>query len=428
MSAMLVEMNKSAVFRSLVGFAGAGTLSSMVRRQWLCCSHTFSMSSVDTSQPNPVLKQILTDIEFRGGRKSAIFLQICKGAEGFYGAKGSNLRRLYQQAVDRINRKKSSTYKELVEECGIAPSAATIQESMEELRTAMAKATLTTPAEKEEQEKKVTIAEKPMARSKTPPPPPPQPTLSFTPPPSPGLFHQAIASPGLSVTSATETSSGDFASLLDSTTGWTADNPHIIPVVKGNTSLPHGFNGMFSDSVPIGAFERDVYYVTKAIGGDLAKWKATLPDEGDFPEYSGRCVLVEGPGSDYIHTDPQVLTDSLSETLKLQKNEIPNNVADGFKRAFKKLANFLRRGTSRATQYYLFVYPPHTVFDNTAISGEGAAESVKTFGIRVNTKFSIFTKNNHSNIVCFWAIATEAEESRRMDTFTSQIASDLFDF
>ena len=103
-------------------------------------------ATIDTSTPSPVLKQLLTDIEFRGGRKKANFLQICKGAEGFYGSKGSELRRSYQQAVDRINRKKSSSYKELVEKCGIIPATATIKEAMEELRAAMAKASVSAPA------------------------------------------------------------------------------------------------------------------------------------------------------------------------------------------------------------------------------------------------------------------------------------------
>ena len=385
-------------------------------------------ASVDTSKPNPVLNQILTDLEFCGGRKKANFLQICKNADGFYGTKGLELRRRYQLAIDRINRKKSSTYKELVEACGIAPSAATIEEAMEELRAQMSKATIAAPANKDKTDKKVTnetdnVPQPP--RNKTPPKP--SQAISFTPPPSPGLFHHALTLPGLSVTSATETSNKDFSSI-DPTVGWASDNPHIIPVKKGNTCLPHGFCGMFADSVLIGAFERDVFFLTKTIGGDLSKWKATLPNHNDFPEYTGRCVLVEGPGADYIHTDSLVLVESLNKTLKLSKNNIPVNVAEGFKRSFKKLMSFFKRGHARRTQYYLFIYPHGMVFDNTAISGEGAAESVKTFGIRINSKFSIFVKNNHSNLVGFWAIATQADESRRMDTFTSELASDQFDF
>ena len=184
---------------------------------------------------------------------------------------------------------------------------------------------------------------------------------------------------------------------------------------------------VFTECSATASLSEHVYFITKTIGGDTAKWKAFIPSEADFPEFAGRCVLVEGPGGDYIHVDPKTMVESLTDTLKLAKNQIPVQVADGFKRAFKKLTNFFKRGQTRCTQYYLFVYPPGTVLDNTAISGDGAAESIKTFGIKVNSKFSIFTRNNHSNIICFWAIATEADESRRMDTFDSELASDLFD-
>ncbi|KAL3893748.1 MAG: hypothetical protein SGARI_007963 [Bacillariaceae sp.] len=166
---------------------------------------------------------------------------------------------------------------------------------------------------------------------------------------------------------------------------------------------------MYSDTVGIGAYERDVYFITKTIGG--------------------RCILVEGPGVDYIQMDKKVVLESLEATLKMPKNDIPTNVAEGFRRALKKLGNYLtsKRFSSRRLSYYLFCYPPGTRFDNTAISGEGAAESIKTFGVKINSKFSIFSKNNHLNIMCFWAIATEADEDRRTNDFNATLSSDIFD-
>lgn len=380
------------------------------------------MSRVDTATPNPVLNQILQDIEDCGGRKKAHFLTICNNSPGFYGRPGSQLRRAYQLAVDRVRRKTAVAYKQLVDDCGIVPCAATVEDTMEELRRDMER----TEIKANKYEKSVKIDEQKHIPPKTPPraKTPPPPLIDRSPPPSPGF-----SSPAPSVTSFSDTTEHLLSNVLniDSTLGWSSDNPHIIAVHRGNMSLPHGFGGMFSDSVSIGSYERDVFYITKTIGGDLAKWKASIPGQDNFPEYKGRCILVEGPGLDYIHADHKTLQDSLTATLALPRNEIATSIADGLKRSMKKLTNYLKRDTHHSNQYYLFVYPPGTVFDNAAISGDGAADSVKTFGIRVNSKFSIFNKHNHTNIVCFWAIATKAEEDRRMNEFSGMLSSDLFD-
>ena len=388
------------------------------------------LDAVITNKPNPVLNQIIQDVEFCGGRKKANFLAICKQSPGFYGGKGSELRRKYQLAFDRIKRKYTAQqYKKLVLACGVAPSAATIEDEMEELRQELAKVTVSEKAG-DKNDKKVKIVE-PTPKTPTAPVRSTTPTPAtaaakhigdLTPPPSPSPF-LAMQSPTLSVTSITETSDNNVDGLLDSTRGWSLDNPHIIPVARGNKPLPHGFAGMFSDSVQIGSYERDVFFISKTIGGDVVKWNASIPENGYFPEYAGRCVLVEGPAMDYIHADTSVVLESLNKTMELSKNEIPKNVASGLTRGLKKLS-FKTIGKS---QFYVFVFPPGTVFDNQAISGDGAASVVKTFGMRVNSKFGIFTKKEHTNIVCFWAIATQAEEDRRMDAFKGALGSDLFD-
>ena len=379
---------------------------------------------VVTSKPNPALKQILTDLERFGGRNKACFLDICNKAEGFYGKPGSLVRRTYQQAVDRlIHRKSAQEYKALVEESGLSPAAATIEDAMEELREAMAKTAVADPPPGEKRAADIKAIEPAVKRNKTPPR-----QANFertTPPPSPGLF-KTMQSPDVSVTSATD-NSDDFALICDPSVGWTSDNPHIIAVNRGNTVLPHGFASMFSDTVRIGSHERDIYFLSKTIGGDVAHWKASVPTS--FPEYQDRCILVEGCGLDYIHADDKTMRDSLDSTLRLNNNNITQPIADAFKRAIYKLRNYYNRAPkSKEKQYYLFVYPRGTVFDNAAVSGEVAGNQIKTHGIRVKAKFSIFTRNEHSNVVCFWAIATQADEDCLMDDFNSGLSNDMFEF
>lgn len=403
------------------------------------------MTTVSTSEPNPLVKQLLEDIEFFGGRNKANFLHICTEKPGFYGAKGSNVRRRYHYAVDRLRHRKTGVeYKKFVEANGVAPSAATIADAnMEELREEMtkvkvdekktssktktaatAKATASDKATGEADDKDAKVHFSARDRSKTPP-------RTMTPPK--GVLSAGFMSPdAASVTSLTDdTETGvDEKTLfgIDANLGWTSDNPHIIPVTRGTTILPHGFSSMVAENVEIGPHERDIYYLLKTIGGDLDKWKAMRPPIGEFPEYDNRCILVSGPGLDYIHSDKKTLTDSLTATLQLQRNPIPPSIANGLKRSIKKLASFFTRTPAKHVQHYLFIYPPGVVFDNSAISGTGSADNIKAYGIRINSKFSIFSKKEHSNMVCFWAIATEADEEDRTDDFASGLASDIYDF
>lgn len=409
----------------------------------VCRSAVVSFNSmVITTDPNPVLKQLLTDLEFAGGRDKADFLDICNRNIGFYGAAGSSVRRAYQRARDRLLRKTAVEYRDLVALSGVAPAAATRQTAqMEELRAAMADVNVTgqDSNDRKTQPKRKASCDitppRPAAplRSRTPPP---LLLRHSTPPASPAVKFKDlnITSPQPSVASVTDyTAFEDLsqapADQVDPNIGWTEDNPQVIPVMRKNMALPHGFSGMFSDTVTIGSYERDVYFISKTIGGDLDKWKAQEPPAGMFPEYDGRSILVEGPSLDYIHSDRETLDSCLTATLALQKNDIPANIGDGLKRAFAKLSfAFHKQPMSKQKQYYLFVYPPGTVFDNSAISGDGAANQIKAYGIRVNNKFSIFQKQEHTNLICFWAIATQAEEDRRMNEFTAVISKEMYDF
>lgn len=385
------------------------------------------------TEPNPILAQLLTDIEFFGGRNKADFINICNRNPGFYGSSGSKIRRQYQYARDRLQRRKTAIeYRDLCLACDVAPCAVTQQEAkMEELRKEMAEFAVDDKIAEDtndnEEKKVLKFAVPPVVgRSKTPP----RTTLSFkhTPPPSPGLM-PGFTSPVPSVTD--ETVTDDFSTYdeTNNTAGWTEDNPHVIHVVRKNTILPHGFTAMFSDAVErLGSYERDVYYITKTIGGDLMKWQARIPTDAAFPDFVGRCILVEGPGLDYIHAERKVVEESLASTVSLAKNDIPENVAKGFKRATAKLSHHFTRNKAKHTQYYLFVYPSGTVFDNAAISGKDAANKIKGYGIRINSKFGIFQRREHTNIIAFWAVATVADEDRRTDEFSAHIPSDLFDF
>jgi hypothetical protein len=378
---------------------------------------------VSTTTPNPELTQILTDLEFGGGRNTTDFAGVCNRNQAFYGAKASALRRKYQYVVDRLgpNKKSAIDYCNIVIESGVVPSRATVHDAkMEELRKSLAKAQL------EDQ----TVATKPTATVAKAPAvlTPPRPK---TPPVNQQVQFQVVSSPNPSVLSATdETAAFDLSGGdVDPTIGWSVDNPHIIWIQKLNAPLPHGFTGLFSDTVEgLGSYERDVYFITKTIGGDLKHWSASIPADDMFPNYKGRCVLIQGPSTDYVHSDKDTLLDSLTATLSLPKNEIPPNIGAGIKRAFSKLSNYLQRDSAKRTAYYLCVYPPGTVFDNQAISGDGAANQIKTFGIRVNKKFSIFQKKEHTNVLVFWAIATRADEERRTDGFSAVLSSDVFDF
>ena len=381
---------------------------------------------VDIVNPNPCLKQLLKDLERKGGRFNVDFHSICKNNSGFYGAKGSAVRRRYQEAVDRLKRQKNGQeYQDIVIANGITPCAQTISNAMEDLKDRMVKAAISDTQVAEAAEKtvakpvptkKATITELPRATT----PPPQQNKVLFSPPPSPGLFAD------MSVTSTTETTAAFDELNLDVTVGWTPGNPHIIPVPYGNGVLPHGFVSMFSDSVANDDWkhERDVFFLSKVIGGDLGNWKASIPH--DQMEYKNRCILVEGPGLDYIHIDSNVMLDSLDSTLKLNRCPIKNWLADAIRRSIKKLRNAFAR-TQKKNQYYLFVYGEGVHFDNSAISGEGAADSLKTFGIKVCSKFGVFTKREHTNMVAFWAIATVADEDRRTDSVEDTLAEDVYD-
>ena len=386
---------------------------------------------VGIQKPNPQLKQLLQDLERKGGLHKADFHGICKNNTGFYGVKGSSVRRNYQAAIDRLKRRKTAQeYKEIVEANGVTPCSETVQNAMDELKERMAKATVSdtkaadtkadTKAADAKPEKKVVVTEPP--RPTTPPPPPMK--ILFSPPASPGLFATDI-----SVTSVTadQTVSQEEGSSFDSTVGWLRENPHIIPVPYGNGALPHGFVSMFSESVGNDEWkhERDVFFLCKVIGGDLAKWKASIPN--DFPQYQNRCILVEGPGLDYIQIDPKTMIASLEETLKINKCPIKTWLATAFRRAVKKLRNAYVR-SNKKNQYYLFVYGEGTQFENSAITGEGSANTVKTFGIKVNSKFGVFTKKEHTNMVAFWAVATIADEDRRTDGVDDTLAEDVYDF
>lgn len=279
---------------------------------------------VDITTPNPTLQQLLSDLEKQGGFYKANFKEICESADGFYGAKGSEVRRRYQQALDRLCRRKSALeYKKLVEENGVAPSASTVQNAMEELKKAMAGATVANPKQPETETKATPVSkvsfQDDSRRSNTPPP-----HSLFTPPPSPGrsLF-KSMQTPDMSISSATEASAEEMSLSHDPTIGWSASNPHIIPVTKPNMVLPHGFVSMFSDACAgFGQHERDIYFLSRLIGGDLKFWKASTPSM--FHEYRGRCILVEGPALDYVQTDPAVMIQSLNETTKLTSNPIPS--------------------------------------------------------------------------------------------------------
>ena len=380
---------------------------------------------VSTVTPSPQLKQVLKDLELRGGRNKAAFQDICNENEGFYGVAGSTVRRTYQHLRDRlVNRKTAEQYKDIVEKCGVVPAAATISEAMEELKKAMEKATIAptptaapapTPAPAKDEQKtptrKVKVADP-----------------NLTPPTSPGpaLFKKMMQSPSdVSITSFTATTL--TMDDLDPNVGWSPTNPHIVPVPRGNTILPHGFVSMFAGaSAGVGAHERDIYFLSKVLGGDISKWKCTIPT--DFPDYVGRCLLVESPGLDYLHMDAKVLVDSLEATMKLNNCRVLPAIASAFKCGVSKLKSHFNRATTKHKQYYLFVYPPGIVFDNTAVSGADAKDQVKANGIKIDTKVGIFQQKNHTNLVCFWAIATEASEDARMEEFEGSLSSDVYGF
>lgn len=385
---------------------------------------------VAISKPNPLLAQLLKDLEANGGLYKADFDNIAKENSGYYGESGSAVKRNYVTTIDNLKRRYTAQqYKEIVEANNILPCAQTVNDAMEELKERMAKATVSNakpsaatseePKGDTKEAKKVTVVEP--VRSMTPPP-----TKSslFSPPSSPGGF-KSILSPDLSVTS--HTTMEEESLDVDASVGWSEQNPHIIPVLKGNSMLPHGFVSMYSDSVANDEWkhERDVYFISKVIGGDLKNWKACIPK--GFGEYRGRCILVCGPSLDYIQADPSVMLKSLEDTAKIYNSPIKQWLAEAVSRGIKKLKNVYTRGSVK-NQYYLFVYKHDILFDNTAISGSGSANTLKTFGIKVNSKFGVFSKKDHTNMVAFWAIATMADEDRRTDGFDATLSADIYDF
>lgn len=395
---------------------------------------------------NPTNKQILKDLELKGGRDKADFLDICNKNKGFYGVKGSSVRRTYQRAVDRIKRNLTAQeYFALVEANDLTPCSQTKNDAMEELKQAMAKATISDTAEtaptapdkpttetkrapaetKPAPAKKVAVVEP--ARSKTPPP-----TTSHFMPGSP-LFKTLFSPPESSVTSHTEPTGSEYDNLHiallnegDPNTGWSPSNPHIIAVNGTNTVLPHGFVSMVCKKAQgFGAHDRDVHFISKVIGGDRDKWKAWIPS--GFEEFHLRCYMVEGPGLDFIQIDSKVLLDSLEATCNIQNCPITTALSKAFKRAVEKLKHAFAR-SKKKNQFYLFVYPPGTVFDNEAVSGKDAADKVKTFGIKVNCKFGIFTRKEHTNMVGFWAMATVPDEEDRNDAVQDGLSEDVYGF
>ena len=91
-------------------------------------------------KPNHILKQILKDLESNGGIRKADFKDICERKKGFYGVSGSNTRRNYQTAVDRLKRRYSAAqYKAICVENGVLPCAQTCEDVMDELKQRMEK-------------------------------------------------------------------------------------------------------------------------------------------------------------------------------------------------------------------------------------------------------------------------------------------------
>ena len=50
--------------------------------------------------------------------------------------------------------------------------------------------------------------------------------------------------------------------------------------------------------------------------------------------------------------------------------------------------SYFKHKKSKHNYFYLFIYPPDKLFDNSAISGEDAVEKIKLFDIKVNSKFA----------------------------------------
>lgn len=115
-------------------------------------------------------------------------------------------------------------------------------------------------------------------------------------------------------------------------------------------------------------------------------------------------------------------------TAKKKEDEIiTDDLADGFRHGLGRLLNYYERREDRHNHYYLFVYPEGTQFDNQVISGENAANQIKTKAIRVNEHVGVFKKNKHLTIVDFWAISLVAHEDNKTDKFSAKADVDNYD-
>jgi len=131
----------------------------MLVKIWICAIGFASLLSSDDvlifivplimlaiAKPNPLLRQLLQDLEANGGCFEANFESITSHNTGCYGEKGSAVKRNYVITVDNLKRRYTAQqYKDIVEENNVISCAQTVNDAMEELKENMAKPQYRTP-------------------------------------------------------------------------------------------------------------------------------------------------------------------------------------------------------------------------------------------------------------------------------------------
>lgn len=390
-----------------------------------CKASIHKFNTMQFKKPEPRVKQFLQAIEASGSSLNNVTVeQLADSDPAFFGENGSHKRRELVVALDNLKRKKSiAKYMEILEMNGVTPSTAT-QNSYDAAQSA-------TVEELDEVMSQVTIENNGKTKRKKAP--------SVATPPRGKHGLASFGSPSFQQpTQGTAFSS----SILDDEDeddemkykGFLPSDPHKIFITGSECILPHGFVSAYYNDADLKDCDRPVFMLFKTVGGDSLSYVARLPDDDEFPQYAGRCILLEAPTIDYVFDDIDIPIESIMKTPKpknkntgKEEETFPQAILSAIKKGLRRLTNHRTLNPEYAKQYYLFVYPHGIQFDNIPLSGEGSNGYIKTHTFRTDDKFGVFRKNKHFTVINFWAIALVADETNRNKETTTKASIDHLD-
>lgn len=157
----------------------------------------------------------------------------------------------------------------------------------------------------------------------------------------------------------------------------TRKNPFLSPTnLLSNEELARDFNGAWLDLKRKG-WRRPAVLIRKLIVPyDEKLWQAFIPNDNEFPEFSGRSVFVQGPSMDFMMKHPD-----LYHKLKNNHDVDIYEHHNGY---------ILTKGNLIPFVWYLVVFPTWVLLDNTHFAGS-ATKSVP------KTKHGILLKEDNKN-------------------------------